>query len=291
MIPDFQSMMLPILEFIGKNGEVPVKAIQKAVIKHFNITDEEQKQEIPSGRQLTYVNRIAWAIARMKMEDVVCSPQRRIYKISDKGKKILENPPEKITLKYLNGLRTGGSTPPIIETPPTEQTPDELFELSHAQIINSLKEQLLQKIRENSSYFFEKLVLELLQKMGYGGSGNDRGELTSKGADEGIDGIIKEDKLGFDKIYIQAKKWENSVGRPDIQKFIGALNTKRAKKGVFITTSDFSKEAYDCVKNLDIAVILINGEKLSQYMVDNELGISLKRNLKTYSVDSDYFEE
>jgi len=127
--------------------------------------------------------------------------------------------------------------------------------------------------------------------MGYGGSDIENGEVTKKSADEGIDGIIKEDKLGLDKIYIQAKKWGKQVGRPEIQKFVGALQGKRAKKGVFITTSEFSKDAYDYVNNLDLAVILIDGEKLSQYMVENELGISLKNTYKIYSIDNDYFDE
>ena len=127
--------------------------------------------------------------------------------------------------------------------------------------------------------------------MGYGGSDIENGEVTKKSGDEGIDGIIKEDKLGLDKIYIQAKRWEKQVGRPEIQKFVGALQGKRAKKGIFITTSEFSKEAYDYVNNLDVAVILIDGEKLSLYMVENELGLSLKNNYKIYSIDNDYFEE
>ena len=132
-------------------------------------------------------------------------------------------------------------------------------------------------------------MIDLLHKMGYGGSEDDSNELTQKGSDEGIDGIIKEDKLGFDKIYIQAKKWENSVGRPEIQKFVGALEGKRAKKGVFITTSNFTKEAHEYVRNLNVAVILIDGKKLSEYMIENELGVTLKKNYKIYNIDTDYF--
>jgi len=301
MIPDFQSFMLPLLEFIGKNDDVPVKVIKEGMIKHFNITKEEQEQKTPNGKQFIYYNRIAWAISYLKMAELIYYPQRGIYKISDQGKKVLKNPPQKISIAYLkqfdNFLRNRSpvkTKKENIDDPEqevSEKTPDELFELSYTQIISNLKEQLIQKINECSPYFFEQIVLDLLLKMGYGGSENDSGEITQKTADEGIDGIIKEDKLGLDKIYIQAKKWENSVGRPEIQKFVGALQGKRAKKGVFITTSEFSKEAYEYVKNLDIAVILIDGEKLSQYMVENELGISLKHNFKIYSIDNDYFEE
>jgi len=301
MIPDFQSFMLPLLEFIGKNDDVPVKVIKEGMIKHFNITKEEQEQKTPNGKQFIYYNRIAWAISYLKMAELIYYPQRGIYKISDQGKKVLKNPPQKISIAYLkqfdnflknrNPIKTKKENIDDSEQEVSEKTPDELFELSYTQIINNLKEQLIQKINECSPYFFEQIVLDLLLKMGYGGSENDSGEITKKTADEGIDGIIKEDKLGLDKIYIQAKKWENSVGRPEIQKFVGALQGKRAKKGVFITTSEFSKEAYEYVKNLDIAVILIDGEKLSQYMVENELGISLKHNFKIYSIDNDYFEE
>ena len=301
MIPDFQSFMLPLLEFIGKNDEVSMKILKEGMIKHFNITDEERGQKTPNGKQFTYYNRIAWAISYLKMAGLIFYPQRGIYKISEQGKNVLKNPPNKVSIAYLkqfegftknrNPVKAKKVNIEDAEQEISEKTPDELFELSYTQIINNLKEQLKQKINECNPYFFEQIVLDLLLKMGYGGSENDSGELTQKSADEGIDGIIKEDKLGLDKIYIQAKKWEKSVGRPEIQKFVGALQGKRAKKGVFITTSEFSKDAYDYVNNLDVAVILIDGEKLSQYMVENELGISLKNNYKIYSIDNDYFEE
>jgi restriction system protein len=301
MIPDFQSFMLPLLEFIGKNDEVSMKILKEGMIKRFNITEEEQEQKTPNGKQFTYYNRIAWAISYLKMAGLISYPQRGIYKISAQGKSILKNPPNRISIAYLKQFEsfTKNRSPVITkkvniddtEQEISEKTPDELFELSYTQIINNLKEQLKQKINECNPYFFEQVVLDLLLKMGYGGSEDDSGELTQKSADEGIDGIIKEDKLGLDKIYIQAKKWEKPVGRPEVQKFVGALQGKRAKKGVFITTSEFSKDAYDYVNNLDVTVILIDGEKLSQYMVENELGISLKHNYKTYSIDNDYFEE
>ena len=301
MIPDFQSFMLPLLEFIGKNDEVSMKILKEGMIKRFNITEEEQEQKTPNGKQFTYYNRIAWAISYLKMAGLISYPQRGIYKISAQGKNILKNPPDKISIAYLkqfesftknrNPVRTKKVNIDDTEQEISEKTPDELFELSYTQIINNLKEQLKQKINECNPYFFEQVVLDLLLKMGYGGSEDDSGELTQKSADEGIDGIIKEDKLGLDKIYIQAKKWEKPVGRPEVQKFVGALQGKRAKKGVFITTGEFSKDAYDYVNNLDVTVILIDGEKLSQYMVENELGVSLKHNYKIYSIDNDYFEE
>jgi restriction system protein len=293
--------MLPLLEFIGKSEEVSMKILKETMIKHFNISREEQEQKTPNGKQFTYYNRMAWAISYLKMAGLIYYPQRGLYKIADSGKNVLKNPPEKITIAFLKQFanfsknRNPEKTKKVElvddEQVISERTPDELFELSYAQIISNLKEELKQKINECNPYFFEQIVLDLLLKMGYGGSEIDNGELTKKSADEGIDGIIKEDKLGLDKIYIQAKKWENPVGRPEIQKFVGALHGKKAKKGVFITTSGFSKEAYEFAKALDFSVVLIDGEKLSQYMVENELGISLKHNFKTYAIDSDYFEE
>jgi restriction system protein len=293
--------MLPILEFIGKNEEVSMKLLKEGMIKYFSISQEEQEQKTPNGKQFTYYNRIAWAVSYLKMAGLIYYPQKGMYKITDNGKNVLKNPPEKISTGYLkqfadfsknrNPDKTKKENADDNEQEISEKTPDEIFELSYSQIINALREELKQKISECNPYFFEQLVLDLLLKMGYGGSEIDNGELTQKSADEGIDGIIKEDKLGLDKIYIQAKKWGKPVGRPEIQKFVGALQGKRAKKGVFITTSEFSKDAYEYAKNLDVAVILIDGERLSQYMVENELGISLKHTFKTYSIDTDYFEE
>jgi len=301
MIPDFQTIMLPLLQFIGKNDEVSMKIIKDGMIKHFNITKEEQEQKTPNGKQLLYYNRIAWAISYLRMAELIFSPQRGAYKVTNNGENVLNNPPEKITVKYLKNLdknskinnigKNKNNTFDEKDQKIEEKTPDEIFEFSYNQIIDNIKIQLKQKINECSSYFFEQIVLDLLLKMGYGGSDTDSGEVTKKSVDEGIDGIIKEDKLGLDKIYIQAKKWEKQVGRPEIQKFVGALQGKRAKKGVFITTSEFSKDAYDYVNNLDVTVILIDGEILSQYMVENELGVTLKNNYKVYSIDNDYFEE
>jgi restriction system protein len=299
VIPDFQTIMLPLLQFVGKNDEVSMKIIKEGMIKYFNISKSEQEQKTPNGKQFLYYNRIAWAISYLRMGELIFSPLRGVYKISNDGKKVLNNPPEKITIKYLKSndkfsknINSGKSKKETFDDKEiSEKTPDEIFESSYEQIIDNLKIQLKQKIAECSPYYFENIVMDLLLKMGYGGSDIENGEVTKKSSDEGIDGIIKEDKLGLDKIYIQAKKWEKQIGRPDIQKFVGALQGKRAKKGVFITTSEFSKDAYEYVNNLDVTVILIDGEKLSQYMVENELGISLKNNYKVYSIDNDYFEE
>jgi len=298
MIPDFQTIMLPLLKTFQDGEEKTSKELREKMVSYFNISIDEQKEKIPSGKQPLYYNRVAWAIAYLKMADLISSPLRAVYKITEEGKKVLENPPEKITINFLKQFDSfSKNRNPEKDTELddnnqiVEKTPDELIEIGYKQVKNELSLQILNQIKDCSPYFFEKLVLDLLIKMGYGGSEMANGEVTPKGSDEGIDGIIKEDKLGLDKIYIQAKKWENCVGRPEIQKFVGALQGKRAQKGIFITMSTFSKEALEYAENLDVAVILIDGKKLANYMIENELGVSLKQNYKIYNVDTDYFIE
>lgn len=298
MIPDFQTIMLPLLKAFQNGKEKTSKELREEMVSHFNISEDKQKEKIPSGKQPLYTNRVAWAIAYLKMADLISSPARAVYTITEEGKKVLENPPEKITINFLKQFDSfSKNRNPEKDTELddnnqiVEKTPDELIEIGYKQVKNELSLQILNQIKDCSPYFFEKLVLDLLIKMGYGGSEMANGEVTPKGSDEGIDGIIKEDKLGLDKIYIQAKKWENCVGRPEIQKFVGALQGKRAKKGIFITMSTFTKEALEYAENLDVAVILIDGKKLANYMIENELGVSLKQNYKIFNVDTDYFIE
>ncbi len=297
MIPDFQTIMLPLLMAFQDGKEKSSKELRVQMIAHFNITAEEQDQKIPSGKQPLYYNRIAWAIAYLKMADLLTSPSRAVYAITEEGRNVLTNPPEKITISYLNKFsnfsrnRNSEREAEIEDNQILEKTPDELIEIGYTRIRSELSSQLLSQIKACSPYFFEKLVLDLLITMGYGGSEMANGEVTPKGSDEGIDGVIKEDRLGLDKIYIQAKKWESSVGRPEIQKFVGALQGKRAKKGIFITMSTFTREALEYAENLDVSVILIDGQKLAQYMIENELGVSLKQSYKIYNIDTDYFVE
>lgn len=298
MIPDFQAIMLPLLKAFQDGKERTSKELREEMVSHFNISEDEQNEKIPSVKQPLCYNRIAWALAYLKMADLISSPLRAVYAITEEGKKVLQDPPDKITIAFLKQFDSfPKNRNPEKDTELddnnqiVEKTPDELIEIAYKQIKNESSSQLLNQIRDCSPYFFEKLVFDLLIKMGYGGSEMANGEVTPKGSDEGIDGIIKEDKLGLDKIYIQAKKWENCVGRPDIQKFVGALQGKRAKKGIFIIMSTFSREALEYADNLDVSVILIDGKRLANYMIENELGVSLKQSYKIYNVDTDYFIE
>lgn len=303
MIPDFQSIMLPALKVFDDDKIITTKDIIGEMVLHFNISEEEQKEKIPSGRAFLYYNRIAWAITYLKMGGLIESPQRSKYILTQRGKDLLKNPPEKISISFLkqysdfkenrNPSKFTNKTKDIEEEDDdvTSKTPDELIEIGVSQINNELSKDLMNYIKNSTPYFFEQLVLDLLISIGYGGADTDNSQLTPRGSDEGIDGIIKEDKLGLDKIYIQAKKWENTVGRPEIQKFVGAVQGKRAKKGIFITTSNFSKEALEYASNLDISVVLIDGITLTNLMIENDLGVSVKDTYKIKKIDTDYFEE
>lgn len=307
MIPDFQTIMLPLILSFNNEEVLTSKELRNRMIKHFNINEDEQKQTTPSGKQLLYYNRIAWAITYLKMAELIESVERGHYKLSSFGAEIQKNPPEKINIAFLkkfpNFERNRNPGKSDIENKGTidknsvdnqedeQVTPDEMIEIGISRINNELSAELLKSINNCSPYFFEKLVVGLLLKMGYGGYEDNIEAVTSKSNDEGIDGIIKEDKLGFGKIYIQAKKWENTVSRPEIQKFVGALHGKKAKKGVFITTSNFSKEAVEYVGHLDQAVILVDGKKLTQLMIENELAVTVKNIYKVSQIDTDYFSD
>ena len=291
--------MLPLLKSLNDEKIKNSNDLREILIKHFKITEEEQKIKTPNGKQFLFYNRVAWSFTYLKMAELILSPERGKYKITNSGLEVLKKPQEKITIKFLKTIpnfiknRNPNKDKQIEEEDEeiTEKTPDELIELGVSQINHELSNLLLTEIKGCSPYFFEELVIDLLLKMGYGGSNIENGEVTSKSGDEGIDGIIKEDKLGLDRIYVQAKKWENTVGRPDIQKFVGALQGKRAKKGIFITTSNFSKEAVDYTNNLDIVVVLIDGDKLTNLMIENEIGVSVNNIYKIKKIDTDYFIE
>jgi len=299
MIPDFQTVFLPLLRFLGDKKFKTTRQIKEEIIREFNITPQEQTEKIPSKRAYLYANRIGWALTYLKRADLIASPERASYVITDSGLDVLRTSPQKINVSFLkkfDAFNQSHLSENEEETTPLgnisdEKTPDEIIDIGYKKLRNNIKSQIFDQIRENDSVFFEKLVLDLLLKMGYGGSDKDMGSLTSRGADEGIDGIIKEDRLGLDKIYIQAKKWKDSVGRPEIQKFVGALQGQKAKKGIFITLSTFSKDALEYADKLDISIVLIDGEKLTDYMLDYELGVNVKDIYKTFSLDTDYFIE
>ena len=298
-IPNYQKIMLPLLKFSGDKKEHSIREANNHISELFNLTDEEKREILPSGQQQVINNRTAWAKTYLKKAGLLESTRRSYFIITEKGLDVLKENPVEIDMPYLKRF------PEFIEftaikrqekqslsQEEQQQTPQELLGLSYQQIKDELTQEILKSIKETQPDFFERLVVELLLKMGYGGSRKDAGEAIGKSGDEGIDGIIKEDKLGLDTVYIQAKKWEGTVGRPEIQKFVGALHGQGAKKGIFITTSNFSKEAIGYASNMnDPKIVLIDGMLLSNYMIDNDIGVSKVETYEIKKIDSDYFSE
>jgi len=299
MIPDFQTIMLPFLKNIQDGREYTTKEVLEILTKEFNLTQEDLEEYLPSGSQRTFYNRVFWAKAHLKMAGLVENIRRGVFKISESGKVVLLSNPQKINLKYLNqfpaylesyGRTKVGNNETEVENEITS-TPEEILESNYLKIRKNLALELLSKVKNCSPSFFENLVVDLLVKMGYGGSIKEAGKSIGKSGDEGIDGIIKEDKLGLDIIYIQAKRWDNVVGRPEIQKFVGALAGQGAKKGVFITTARFTNEAKEYQPKNETKIVLIDGEQLAELMIDYDLAVSITNKYIIKRIDNDYFEE
>ncbi|CCH97800.1 restriction endonuclease [Microcystis aeruginosa] len=302
-IPDFQSIMLPLLKILADGKVYKYREIFEALVREFQVTEAERKEMLPSGQQEIFANRVGWAKTYLKKAGLIDSPQRATFVISEKGKEILSQNPTRIDTKFLRQFpefqeftRVNKQNETItlesnLSTSDQEQNPEELLENSYQEIRQALATDLLSILRKLSPDDFEKLVVELLVKMGYGGSIRDAGKAVGKSGDQGIDGIIKEDRLGLDIIYIQAKRWadNNAVGRPEIQKFVGALAGQGAKKGIFITTSYFTQEALEYAPRNEIKIVLIDGEELGQLMIDYNLGVSTQKIYEIKRIDHDYF--
>ena len=299
-IPDFQSVMLPLMRYCADGKEHAISETTDALADQFKLTVEERKALLPSGVQEIFRNRVAWAKSHLKMAGLLANPKRGIYKITERGLEIVRKNPPLINLKFLFQFpeyvafrKTHRERPESTEEAENGQagTPEESLESAHEKLRDSLAAEILQKLKSCSPSFFERLVVEVIVKMGYGGTRQDAGKAIGKSGDGGIDGIIKEDKLGLDTIYIQAKRWENTVGRPEIQKFVGALTGQRAKKGLFISTSNFTSDAMDYVSRVDTKIVLIDGETLAQLMIDHNVGVSTIATYDLKKIDSDYFTE
>lgn len=302
-IPDFQTIMLPLLKFCADGNEYTNQQALESLAEHFKLNDTERKQLLPSGQQCVFDNRVAWARAHMKMAEIVENTKRGVFRITERGKNILADSPSEINLRFLRQFpeyikardRSHESKKEEKSNPTCEEqeskTPSERLEEAYMALRESLTNEILSQLKSSSPIFFEKVVVEVLVKMGYGGSRKDAGQAIGRSGDEGIDGIIKEDRLGLDIIYIQAKKWENTVSRPEIQKFAGALQGKRARKGIFITTSDFSKSAHEYVLAIESKIILIDGQQLANLMIDFCVGVATDAIYEVKRLDFDYFSE
>jgi restriction system protein len=296
-IPDYQTIMLPLLDLLSDKKEYLFKDVITTLANQFKLTDEELNEQLPSGQGLLFANRVGWARTYMKKAGLLDAPRRGMLNITERGLNVLEKKPKRIDNSVLKqfpeflefqSIKREDSEP-IVE----KQTPEETIGLAYQNIRQSLAQELIDTVRRLSPVFFERLVVELLVKMGYGGSIKDAGKAIGKTGDEGIDGTIKEDRLGLDIIYIQAKRWQagNVVGRPELHKFVGALAGQGAKKGIFITTSTFTKEALDYTPKNETKIVLIDGVQLAQLMIDYNLGVSTQRVYEIKRLDNDYFEE
>lgn len=298
-IPNYESIMLPLLKFISDKQEHSMREAIDHLADFFKLDEQEKKQLLPSGQQSTFDNRVGWARTYLKKAGLLESPRRSFIKITDLGLDALSKNPQKIDIKFLeqfpkfiefrNFHKDRGEEEQNEER--LEKTPQELLEYAYQGINNELAQELLERIKQASPRFFERLVVDLLLKMGYGGSLKDAGQTIGQSGDGGIDGIIKEDKLGLDVIYIQAKRWDNVVGAGEVRNFVGSLAGQHANKGVFITTSSFTKDALEYVKTIAHKVILINGEMLTQLMIEYNVGVSKLTSYEIKRIDSDYFEE
>src|SRR5690606_20484976 len=271
--------------------------------KFFRLTEEEQREMLPSGGQFTFTNRVGWARTYLKKAGLLDTPKRAMVQITQRGLDVLKEKPDRIDVRYLkrfpefmefqSAKRSDDSIPEETSTLENTHTPEEVLDEAYEQIRSALGKEVLSKVQSLTWMDFERLVVPLLVRMGYGGSVKDAGRALAKSGDEGIDGTIKEDKLGLDVIYIQAKKWQtgNTVGRPEIQKFVGALAGQGAKKGIFITTSGFSSEARSYQPRNETKIVLIDGEELTQLMIDHDLGVTPQRTYTVKRIDSDFFGE
>ncbi len=299
-IPDYQTIMLPLLKFLGDKEEHSTREAIDALANQFNLTPEERRDLLPSGQQAIFNNRVGWARTYLKKAVLLESARRGFLRITPRGLEILSSKPQKIDANFLEQFKEFREFRAFRREKPAEQeeleedqtkTPEEILANVYQNLRNNLAKDLIQQIKTSPPSLFEDVVIELIVKMGYGGSREDAGKAIGKSGDEGIDGIIKEDRLGLDVIYVQAKRWEGTVGRPEIQKFAGALDGQRARKGIFITTSDFSRDAQDYATRIDKKIILIDGNQLTQFMIDYNIGVSPQAIYEIKRIDSDYFTE
>jgi len=298
-IPAFQDLMLPLLKYCSDGLEHTLPETVAVLAEQLNLSEADRQEMLPSGSR-TFDNRVAWAKSYLKKAGLMILPRRGAFRITDRGMEIINQAPQRIDVKFLKQFpeyETASTKKKEIDKVSEEleektgRTPEESMGAAYRRINNDLENELLQTIKSCSPGFFEQLVVELIVRMGYGGSRQDAGKAVGKSADGGIDGIIKEDKLGLDNVYIQAKKWENSVSRPEIQKFAGALQGHRARKGIFITTSSFTNGAQEYAAGIESKIVLIDGDELAELMIDFDVGVSTVASYNVKKIDMDYFIE
>ena len=300
-VPSFQSWFRPLLERIS-DGEIhEMSSLYEQLADDMGLSQDDRAEMLPSGKQFTYRNRIAWARTYLKKAGLLESPGRGEVRITERGKKVIADPPEKLNVRFLKRFPSfvefhapssdAEESQSKVDDDDDGETPEEALGRLYRGIRAELAAELLDRIRTAPPEFFERLVVDLLLKMGYGGSREDAGHRVGKSGDGGIDGIIDEDPLGLEKVCIQAKRWENTVNRPVVQAFAGSLEGYRAKKGVLITTSNFSQGAIEYAAQIEKRIVLIDGTKLASLMIQYDLAVSTVATYELKRVDSDYFDD
>jgi restriction system protein len=300
--------MRPILVVLNDGHEHSVEAVRARIAEDFQLSAEDLEERLPSGRAKTFSNRVGWATTYLYRCGLVARPRRSIYEMTHRGREVLRTHPDRVDLSVLSQFeefhefrraRTdpaaadgGVVSTTTLSAADHAATPEERIAGAYRELRGAVAEELRDRVLDQSPEFLEQLVLDVLHAMGYGGSRPDATERLGQSGDEGIDGIIREDKLGLEQIYVQAKRWaaDRTVGRPEIQRFVGALHGQRASKGVFITTSSFSSEAMEYAAHVVPRVVLIDGRELAQLMIDHAVGVSIETRIEIKRVDSDYFD-
>lgn len=305
MIPDYQSIMLPLLKIMSDERTHKLRELIEILHDYFKLSDADKTELLPSGSQAIFDNRVGWAKFYLEKASLLKTEKRGYYRVTELGATFLKSNPSELKTKDLDKFKAfkefkesitpkndlDNSNPENQENGDTTKTPEEALEYAYQKLKNDLSRDLLDTIKSCSPSFFERLVVDMLTKMGYGGSRKDAGRALGKSGDGGIDGIIKEDKLGLDTIYIQAKRWENVVPVREIRDFAGALLSKKARKGIFITTSNFPKGAYEFVESIEHKIVLIDGSRLADLMFEYNVGLSTQSTYEVKRIDTDYFDE
>jgi len=295
-LPDFQSFLLPALRVFADGKPHGLKEAREQVSQQLQLDPDSRALLVADGRTPVYVSRTDWAITYLHRAGALARPERGVYQITERGRELLSRGFDKLTVKHLMEfpefrefvqVKIGPPPPPNGD----DESPEERLASAWKQLRESLAKEILDKLRQVSPAYFEKIVVDLLVAMGYGGSVEDAASVLGRAGDEGIDGMIKEDKLGLDVVYVQAKRWSQNVGRPEVQAFAGSLEGARARKGVFITTSDFTQDAREYVKRIEKKIVLIGGRQLAELMIDHDVGVTVAHTYKLKRLDSDYFEE
>lgn len=298
-IPDYETLMLPLLYIAEakKGNETALIDAIGQLASEYKLTEEEKRELLPSGSTFKFSSRVSWARTYLQKAGLLESTRRGHFKITQRGIEVLKKSPQRIDNKLLSRFEEfrefqGRKKITKENNDTSAETPIESIATHYEQMRAALASELLERVKKCSPQFFERLVIRLLVQMGYGGTLKNAGQAIGKSGDGGVDGVIREDKLGLDNIYIQAKRWtDKPVGSPDIDQFAGALSKKKATKGIFITASSFTKDALASVRDYSSRIILIDGINLAEYMIDNGVGVSIAQTYDIKKIDSDFFEE